>query len=94
MDQAVRVCFARLRQHNVYILCAAVRRMVQRIMEWCSTSEDLRQYGMLFFVAYCFLLRLPSEALPITVGKDSGPCALYRDGEQIKLALRRRFETE
>ena len=65
---------------------------MQRITEWCSTSTDLKQYGILFLVTYCFLLRLPSEALPITVGKDSGPCALYRDGEQIKLALRRRSE--
>ena len=36
------------------------------------------------------LCRVPSEALPITIGKGSGPNALYTEGQELKLELQRR----
>ena len=36
------------------------------------------------------LCRVPSEALPITSGKGSGPNAHYTEGQELKLELQRR----
>ena len=52
----------------------------------------LDTYVALYLLAYAFLLRLPSEALPITAGQGSGPCALFRDGDKLVLELKRRRE--
>ena len=50
--------------------------------------------ALLFFTTYVFLLRLPSEALPITVGggtRDSERHAVIsREGDEVCLALSRR----
>ena len=66
------------------------RARVQGILEWCADKERYSLLGVLFLFAYAFLLRLPSEALPVTCGKCSGPCALYREGDNLILDLERR----
>ena len=66
------------------------RARVQEILEWCAGKERYPLFGVLFLFAYAFLLRLPSEALPVTAGKGSGPCALYREGDKMILELERR----
>ena len=42
---------------------------------------------MLFLISYIFLLRLPSEALPIAV--EAGACAISAQDVNIVLSLRR-----
>ena len=66
------------------------RVQLQSMLEWCDREERHALFGALFLFAYAFLLRLPSEALPVTVGQGSGPCALYQDGDMMVLELARR----
>ena len=66
------------------------RLLIERILQWCAENEKFCRHALLFLVTYAFLLRLPSEALPISVGKGSGPAALYREGDTLVLALKRR----
>ena len=47
------------------------RVMVEEIMNHCRDAPHLVPYSMLFLTTYCFLLRLPSEALPIKLCEDS-----------------------
>ena len=45
-------------------------------------------------IAFYFLLRTPSEALPVRVGRDGGGldsnAFLFKEGDQLVLTLRRR----
>ena len=69
------------------------RKRVHEMVAWCQEHPGhpmLDTYVALYLTAYAFLLRLPSEALPITVGHDSGPCAIFREGEKLVLQLKRR----
>ena len=67
------------------------RERVQDILEMCDACEHYASYAHLFLLSYAFLLRVPSEAIPVIAGKGSGPCALYREGETLILELRRRY---
>jgi hypothetical protein len=70
------------------------RRRVHEMLVWCRDHPghpNLDTHVMLFLLAYAFLLRLPSEALPITAGEGSGPCALFREGDNLVLELKRRL---
>ena len=69
------------------------RRRVHEMLVWCREHPghpNLDTFVVLFLMAYAFLLRVPSEAIPVTAGKDSGPCALFREGDHIVLVLKRR----
>ena len=66
------------------------RGQVARLVSACTTRPELARYGTLFLLAYAFLLRLPSEALPAVGGKGSGQSAVYRDGDTLVLELTRR----
>ena len=69
------------------------RKRVHEMVTWCREHPGhpmMDTYVALYLTAYAFLLRLPSEALPITVGHDSGPCAIFREGEKVVLQLKRR----
>ena len=66
------------------------RVQVQAMLEWCEGKERYPLFGALFLLAYAFLCRLPSEALPVTAGKGSGPCAIYREDDMMVLELARR----
>ena len=52
--------------------------------------DELAKFGLLYLVTYVFLLRLPSEALPITVGRGSSSTAIYVEGSDLILELGRR----
>ena len=70
------------------------RRRVHEMLVWCRDHPghpNLDTHVMLFLVAYAFLLRLPSEAIPITAGEGSGPCALFREGDNLVVELKRRL---
>ena len=69
------------------------RRRVHEMLVWCREHPghpNLDTFVVLFLLAYAFLLRVPSEAIPVTAGQDSGPCALFRDGDNIVLVLKKR----
>ncbi len=60
------------------------------MLEWCTVNKRFERYAALFLMAYAFLLRLPSEALPAASGRVCGQSSLYREGETIVLVLSRR----
>ena len=62
------------------------RDMVERIVQHCNSSSELRPFGLLYLLTYAFLLRLPSEALPTRLGI----AGLHVDGETMVLTLARR----
>ena len=64
------------------------RSMVEQLVAFCNAREHLSIYGMLFLVSYVFLLRLPSEALPIA--REAGPCSISVSGDCVVLDLRKR----
>ena len=66
------------------------RKDVERILTLAGCTNDFWPFALLFLLAYAFLLRLPSEALPTVVGRNQGQSSLYRDGETLVLDLKRR----
>ena len=47
------------------------RPVIHKIMQSCLVNESFEEdYGMLYLITYVFLLRVPSEALPIVRGGD------------------------
>ena len=74
--------------------CMFARALVEKIVDLCSKSESLRPYGLLFLLTYCFLLRLPSEALPAVAGPDVAcyghQSTLCLEGDELVLYLKRR----
>ena len=43
--------------------------MIHEMMQRCLLTENFDEYyGMLYLISYVFLLRVPSEALPIVRG--------------------------
>ena len=86
------MCVLALRQQ----LCGqsfANRSMVEEMLDWTSRGESnkaFRLHALLFLLAYSFLLRVPSEALPMVVGKLGAQCesksVLYL-GDENTLAL-------
>ena len=70
------------------------RALLEAIVMYCSSRSELKAYGILFLMAYIFLLRVPSEALSAIISK-TGPrvghqAVLAREGEDLVLHLRRR----
>ncbi len=69
------------------------RKQVKEMLEWADANEEYLRYAWLFLLAYVFLLRVPSEALPAVAGKVPGREAqsvLEHSGEGLRLTLRRR----
>ena len=63
--------------------------LLGRVMSWCDQQDTIlaKTLALLFMTAYVFLLRLPSEALPIAVGNVGGPAFLYYEGSELVLRL-------
>ena len=76
------------------VACTGDRKLVEQIVAHCSARVELRPFGMLFLLAYCFLLRLPSEALPAVActvdGRRESQATLCIEGSVLVLYLRRR----
>ena len=71
------------------------RQQIESMLRWAETEEDVTHsaMAMLFLVTYVFLLRLPSEALPIEVGRVPGKqqqAVLEMDDGKLILTLMRR----
>ena len=60
-------------------------------MNWSASRPETRRYALLFLLTYAFMLRLPSEALPLALGGTDRQAVLSREGEQLVLRLRRRL---
>ena len=77
---------------RVFILClrSPGRRMVEDMMHWCSEKVEYRNVAYLFLLTYVFLLRLPSEALPVVAGQGDEQACLFREGQTVVLELKRR----
>ena len=74
----------------MYMPCAEVvdvaRETVAAIIKLCNKDGDGTSFGMLCLFAYAFLLRVPSEALPVLAG-GSGQSVLKREGKFLVLTL-------
>ena len=63
------------------------------MLEWSEANPKYRKYALLYLFAYVFLLRVPSEALPVVSGKvnvTEAQSVLEVRGEQILLKLQKR----
>ena len=70
------------------------RQKVEDMLTWTDSNEELRIYALLFLLSYSFLLRTPSEAIPVIAGQDGSELGsnsvLFRNGDQLVLILHRR----
>ena len=66
------------------------RTCVEKLLEWSESHAAYKSNATLFLVAYAFLLRLPSEALPLVVGNVAGKPCIFREGEKLVVSLPRR----
>ena len=64
------------------------RGMLEWLVAWLDKLPELRCYASLFIFTYAFLLRMPSEALPVTRGGDT--CGLSLEDGELVLRLARR----
>ena len=64
------------------------RKQVGQLVERASNQPDTHRFAMLFLLSYAFLLRLPSEAIPVTA--HTGDCSLKKEGMFLVLSLKRR----
>ena len=70
------------------------RERVRAMLSWAERHTEYLQFAYLFLFAYVFLLRLPSEALPVVVAAVEGgleaQSVLSLAGDELVLRLRRR----
>lgn len=66
-----------------------VRDMVASLLDLAAQQPKYQPYAHLFLMAYVFLLRVPSEAIPATAG-GTGASSLVREGSFLVLRLARR----
>lgn len=80
------------RRERMFIQMDIVRSIV---MACCMQADDMK-WGMLFLLSYVFLLRLPSEAIPVVRGRvglshnEEYANCVYMEGELLCLKLKRR----
>ena len=87
--------YAQLPRAVTYFSLVLCRQQIESMLRWAETEEDITHSAMalLFLVTYVFLLRLPSEALPIEVGRVPGKqqqAVLEMDEGKLILTLMRR----
>jgi hypothetical protein len=69
------------------------RSMVMNMVLATNRGHSQRQYAMLWLAAYAFLLRVPSEGLPMSrgeTGDEEGQSVLWVRKEILYLKLKRR----
>ena len=68
--------------------------LLERLVRLASAAAAAEQWRYLWIVAYAFLLRVPSEAIPLRAGDPGVPAAwqagLFVHGEEMRLRLRTR----
>ena len=77
-------------------VCVYGRHKVEEMLAWCQANpeQELKNYAYLFLFTYSFLLRLPSEALPVVAGGSGrvpeSMSVLRYEADQLVLTLQRR----
>ena len=71
------------------LLCMA---QVEAMLAYCRENPQYQRYGMLYLLAYVFLLRLPSEALPAVVGASDTQSSIILKDDILTVVLQRRCE--
>ncbi len=69
------------------------RKVVVAMLDWSRERPDYQRYAALFLLAYTFLLRVPSEAIPTVAGgvaDQSSQAILALEGDALHWRLRRR----
>jgi len=70
------------------------QRTLEALVGWSARNREYNPFAALYLLAYAFMLRLPSEALPVVAGRaDDVPDAqavLFRVGDTVVLLLKRR----
>ena len=69
---------------QVNVVAAIMRHVVAR------ANQHYRIYALLYVITYVFLLRLPSEALPIKAGRNPGENCIFEEEGDLVLQLCRR----
>ena len=64
------------------------RGTVERLIQLGESRAEFKLLSLLCLLTYAFLLRMPSEAIPVTAG--TGECCLSRDGDVLVLKLQKR----
>ena len=59
------------------------------LVRWCGRQDDseLKTLAVAYAVTYAFLLRLPSETLPLQKGRAEGKHCMYREGAEVVVQL-------
>ena len=79
--------------HRLFALC---RTMVLNMVKAVGLGQELRNWAMLWLTAYTFLLRVPSEAIPMCRGSpDDAALAgkqtlIWREGDEVCIRMLRR----
>lgn len=63
---------------------------VEAVLTWALSNQEFAPFAALFLVSYIFLLRVPSEALPMRAGPAECHSCLDLDGDKLVLTLKRR----
>ena len=67
------------------------RHLVEELMKLGERRAEFKTYSLLFLCAYAFLLRLPSEALPLSIDGSDTQSVMSLDGDNLVLKLKRRL---
>ena len=67
-----------------------VRETIEKLVTFADEVTQHSQAALLFLVTYIFLLRLPSEALALTIGAESSSQTIFLEDGQLVLVLARR----
>ena len=76
--------------------CWIRRHRIEALLRWTEENPVAKQFAVLFLMCYVFLLRMPSEALPMIVGdgreQEDAQSVVWVDDvkNEIALKLRRR----
>jgi len=76
--------------------------LLMQVLSWCRKAAeepssrvqvqgDVMSYALLYLVTYVFMLRLPSEALPLRMGNVGGQACIYREDGELVVKLARRL---
>ena len=65
--------------------------MVEKLLKHSEQHNEYREHALLFLMAYAFLLRVPSEGIPVVAGGSDSAPSLTKEGEKsLVLRLPRR----
>ena len=72
------------------LFLSADRGCLEKVVKWCVKNRKYTRHAVLYVITYAFLLRLPSEALPLTAGGECSQSRLSVDADSVTIVLQRR----